>query len=58
MNRGKFIKNLTIVLTFIFLYAPIIVLVIYSFNKSKMNVVFTGFTFDWYKTLMHNTDLL
>ena len=58
MNKGKFIKNLTIVLTFIFLYAPIIVLVIYSFNKSKMNVVFTGFTFDWYKTLMHNTDLL
>ena len=56
MNKGKFIKNLTIVLTFIFLYAPIIILVIYSFNKSKMNVVFTGFTLDWYKTLFHNTD--
>lgn len=58
MNKGKFIKNLTIVLTFIFLYAPIIVLVIYSFNKSRMNVIFTGFTLDWYKTLFHNTDLL
>ena len=58
MNKGKFIKNLTIVLTFIFLYAPIIILVIYSFNQSKMNVVFTGFTFDWYKRLLHNTDLL
>lgn len=58
MKKGKFIKNLTIILTFIFLYAPIIVLVIYSFNKSRMNVVFTGFTFDWYKTLMHNSDLL
>ena len=58
MNKGKFIKNLTIVLTFIFLYAPIIVLVVYSFNKSRMNVIFTGFTLDWYKTLFHNTDLL
>lgn len=58
MNKGKWIKNLTIVLTFIFLYAPIIILVVYSFNQSKMNVVFTGFTFKWYKTLMHNTDLL
>ena len=58
MNKNKFIKNLTIVLTFIFLYAPIIILVVYSFNQSKMNVVFTGFTFKWYKTLMHNTDLL
>ncbi|MBR2679130.1 MAG: ABC transporter permease [Bacilli bacterium] len=58
MNKGKWIKNLTIILTFIFLYAPIIILVVYSFNQSKMNVVFTGFTFKWYKTLMHNTDLL
>ena len=48
MNRGKFIKNLTIVLTFIFLYAPIIVLVIYSFNSSSMNIIFENFTFDWY----------
>ena len=58
MNRRKWVKNLTIILTFIFLYAPIFVLVIYSFNQSKMNVVFTGFTFDWYKRLLHNTDLL
>ena len=58
MNKRKWVKNLTIVLTFIFLYAPIIVLVLYSFNKSRMNVVFTGFTFNWYKTLFHNTDLL
>ena len=58
MNKNKTIKNITIILTFIFLYAPIIILVIYSFNQSKMNVVFTGFTFKWYKALMHNTDLL
>lgn len=58
MKKGKFIKNLIIVLTFIFLFAPIVVLVLYSFNESKMNVVFTGFTFKWYGELLKNTDLL
>lgn len=58
MNRGKFVKNLIIVLTFVFLFAPIVVLVLYSFNESKMNVVFTGFTFKWYGELLKNTDLL
>ena len=58
MKKGKFIKNLIIVLTFIFLFAPIAVLVLYSFNESKMNVVFTGFTFKWYGELLKNTDLL
>ena len=58
MNRGKFAKNLIIVLTFVFLFAPILVLVLYSFNESKMNVLFTGFTFKWYDELFRNTDLL
>lgn len=58
MKKGKFVKNLIIVLTFIFLFAPIVVLVLYSFNESKMNVVFTGFTFKWYGELLKNTDLL
>lgn len=58
MEKGKFSKNLTIILTIIFLYAPIIVLVLFSFNESKMNIVFTGFTFKWYGELFKNTDLL
>ena len=58
MNKNTLSKNIVIVLTFIFLYAPIIVLVIYSFNKSRMNVIWTGFTLDWYKRLFENTDLL
>lgn len=58
MNKGKFSKNLIIILTFVFLYAPIFVLVLYSFNESKMNVVFTGFTFKWYSELFKNTDLI
>ena len=56
--KNKFINNLFVILVFAFLYLPIIVLIIYSFNTSSMNIIFDGFTFDWYKTLFHNSDLL
>ena len=57
MKEGR-VKNLFIYLVFIFLYLPIIVLIIYSFNSSSMNILFENFTFDWYKALFHNMDLL
>jgi spermidine/putrescine transport system permease protein len=43
---------------YLILYIPIAVLIIYSFNKSKLNVIWTGFTFDWYRSLLHNQDVL
>lgn len=46
------------VLIFTFLYLPIAILIIYSFNKSRLNVIWTGFTFDWYKRLMQDQDVL
>ena len=39
---------------FTFLYAPIVVLIVYSFNDSKNRVQWGGFTLDWYKELFHN----
>lgn len=39
-------------LVFIFLYAPIAVLLIYSFNASSSTSVFTGFSLHWYKILL------
>lgn len=41
-----------------FLYIPIVVLVIYSFNDSKLNAVWKGFTFNWYAKLWTNTSIL
>lgn len=41
-------------LIFTFLYAPIVVLIIYSFNDSKHRVKWGGFTLDWYKELFNN----
>ena len=37
-----------------FLYAPIGVLIFFSFNQSKSRSNFTGFTLDWYVELLHN----
>lgn len=34
-----------------FLYLPIAILVIYSFNRSRLNAVWRGFTLDWYRSL-------
>jgi ABC-type spermidine/putrescine transport system, permease component II len=45
-------------LIYIFLYLPIIVLILFSFNESKLNAVWTGFSLKWYKNLFHNYGIL
>ena len=44
--------------TYVFLFAPIVVLIIFSFNDSKRNFQWKGFTLDWYPTVFANEDLL
>lgn len=39
---------------FAFLYLPILILIVFSFNQSKSRGKFTGFTFKWYEELFHN----
>lgn len=41
-----------------FLYLPLIILAIYSFNESRLNAVWTGFTVDWYLHLFKNRRVL
>ncbi|MCU0791273.1 MAG: ABC transporter permease [Opitutaceae bacterium] len=43
---------------FVFLYLPILVLVAYSFNTSRLNVVWEGFTFRWYGELFGHGPLI
>ena len=43
---------------FLFLYAPIFVLIVFSFNDSKSNAVWGGFTLDWYLELFQNRTVL
>lgn len=42
----------------IFMYAPILVLIIFSFNDSKSRTVWTGFSFHWYADLFSDTRIL
>jgi spermidine/putrescine transport system permease protein len=45
-------------LVYAFLFAPIVILIIFSFNQSKDNFTWTGFTLDWYPVLFSNEDML
>jgi len=51
------LSKLYLYLIFIFLYAPIIILIIYSFNESKYRV-WTGFSLKWYIELFHNRQIM
>jgi len=53
----KWLKYLAI-LFFIILYAPIINLIIFSFNDSKLNIVWRGFTVKYYFKALHNETLI
>ena len=41
-----------------FLYVPLAIVVLYSFNDSRLNAEWVGFTFDWYDKLFHNEEML
>jgi len=41
-----------------FLYAPLIIVVVYSFNDSRLNAEWVGFTLDWYRKLFRNEEML
>ncbi len=50
----KKLSKVYLSLVLAFLYLPILVLIIFSFNVSKSRSVFSGFTLDWYQKLFHN----
>jgi spermidine/putrescine transport system permease protein len=41
-----------------FLYIPLVIVVVYSFNNSRLNAEWVGFTLDWYYKLAHNEEML
>jgi len=41
-----------------FLYIPLVIVVVYSFNDSRLNAEWVGFTLDWYRKLFANGDML
>ena len=58
MNRRSPWLWLASLLAYAFLYAPLVIVVAYSFNDSRLNAEWVGFTFDWYQKLFHNEKML
>ncbi len=65
VRRNSWFTTTLAVLVYAFMYAPIVVLILYSFNDSRTNVVFTGFVnrqpcgpFYWYCQLFNNGDVI
>ena len=57
MKRSSFGGRLLQAFVFFFLYAPIVILIVFSFNATKGRV-WTGFSLQWYHKLFHNTLIL
>ena len=55
---GNWLLGTNAALVFGFLYLPVIILILFSFNNTRSVAVFTGFSTEWYVSLAANTELL
>ena len=58
MKNHRIPSRIFTILVYLFLYAPIVLLIVFSFNATKSNRVWGGFSLDWYVELFHNSRLL
>ena len=60
MNNKKLSKWLwaAAIASYAFLYLPLIIVIVYSFNDSKLNAEWVGFTFKWYSILFNDGPML
>ncbi|MDH5611234.1 MAG: ABC transporter permease subunit [Gammaproteobacteria bacterium] len=58
MSQKNRALKLSALAVYAFLYLPLLIVVIYSFNDSKLNAEWVGFTFKWYDKLFHNREML
>ncbi|WEV54272.1 ABC transporter permease [Leuconostocaceae bacterium ESL0723] len=57
-KRSTISKNIFIGLVFAFMYLPILVIIVFSFNTSAMNILFEGFTVKWYGSVFSNYQIM
>lgn len=57
-RRASPLGRILMAIVYLFLYAPIFVLIVFSFNSSKSRSVWTGFTLNWYKELFNDSAIL
>lgn len=58
MKRPAVFPLTWLTLVYIFLYLPIVVLVVYSFNDSRMVTIWGGWTLKWYGAVVHDTEVI
>ncbi|MCL3881330.1 ABC transporter permease subunit [Marivita sp. GX14005] len=58
MKRFTWFNATALTLGFAFLYVPMIILIVYSFNSSKLVTVWAGFSTRWYGELLQNEEFL
>ena len=54
----RFINPFFVSLTYLFLYLPIVVLVLFSFNDDKFSIKWVGFSLRWYKKMINTPEVL
>ena len=57
-HKMSALSKLYIALIIVFLYAPIVVMIIFSFNASVSTSVLGGFSTRWYISLLHDTNTM
>ena len=58
-NRGmKVADGIITSLIYIFLYAPLLIMVLFSFNSGRSTSVFEGFSFKWYVEMFSRSDIM
>lgn len=58
MNAGKLTSKVWMAAVFVFLYLPIITLIVLSFNASPMVTSWGGWSLKWYSALMEDTEII
>ena len=51
-------KRIYLILIILFLYLPILTLMVFSFNNSKSMSIWTGFSLKWYKEMLGNSMIM
>ncbi|KKP24511.1 MAG: Putrescine transport system permease protein potI [candidate division TM6 bacterium GW2011_GWF2_28_16] len=53
----KYLNPISVILTYVFLYLPIFILILFSFNDSSVSIEWTGFSFRWYYKLFDSPEI-
>ena len=54
-KKTPFISKLYVALIFLFLYAPILVIMLFSLNSTSSRYIFSGFSTHWYNEMFNDT---